>query len=194
MFEDDRLPRIRRRRFPYFPRDIEDYFSEMDKYFEEMFKELKPRVPRALVKERDLPEGGKIREMGPFVYGYSITVGPDGKPVIREFGNIKPSSHAKRPVELKEKREPLVDIFNEKDNIRVIAEIPGVEKSDINLEIKEENLQISVDSDRKYLKTVELPSEVDPETAQAKYKNGILEVTMKKLRIEKQKGKKINIE
>jgi HSP20 family protein len=195
MLADDRYPRIRRRRrFPIFPTDIDEYFSEMDKYFEEMFKELQPRVPRDLVKERELPSGGKIREMGPFVYGYSITVGPDGKPVIREFGNIKPSSRGRRPVELSEKREPLVDVFDEKDVIRVISEIPGVEKSDISLEIEGKKLQISVDAARKYHKTVDLPSEVDPDSTRAKYTNGILEVTMKKPQPEKHKGKKINIE
>jgi len=195
MFADDRYPRIRRRRrFPIFPTDIDEYFLEMDKYFEEMFKELQPGVPRDLVKERELPNGGKIREMGPFVYGYSITVGPDGKPVIREFGNIKPSSRGRRPVELSEKREPLVDVFDEKDVIRVISEIPGVEKSDISLEIEGKKLQISVDAARKYQKTVDLPSEVDPDSTHAKYTNGILEVTMKKPQPEKNKGKKINIE
>lgn len=31
-------------------------------------------------------------EMGPFVYGYSMTIGPDGKPKVREFGNIRSPS------------------------------------------------------------------------------------------------------
>jgi len=38
--------------------------------------------------------------MGPFVYGYSFSMGPDGKPVIREFGNVKPSLKEDHPVQL----------------------------------------------------------------------------------------------
>ena len=38
-----------------------------------------------------MPEGGKVREVGPMRYGYLMTVGPEGKPRIREFGNVKPS-------------------------------------------------------------------------------------------------------
>jgi HSP20 family protein len=35
-------------------------------------------------------EGGKVTEYGPFVYGYSMTICPDGKPKVREFENVKP--------------------------------------------------------------------------------------------------------
>jgi HSP20 family protein len=44
-----------------------------------------------LVREYITPEGGEVREVGPVVYGYSMTVGPDGKPRVREFGNVKRS-------------------------------------------------------------------------------------------------------
>ncbi|MFQ6134989.1 MAG: archaeal heat shock protein Hsp20 [Nitrososphaerales archaeon] len=197
MFDED-FPRWRRRRrfpfFTFFPRDLDQYFEEMDKYFEEMFRDVQTRVPRELVKERDLPGGGKIREVGPFVYGYSVTVGPDGKPVIREFGNIKPSLRGREPVELSDKREPLVDVFDEKDTVRVIAELPGVEKKDINLAVEGKTLTISVDAPRKYYKKVDLPAEVDTEGTKASYKNGILEVTLKKPKAEEHRGKKIDIE
>ena len=46
-----------------------------------------------------LKEGGKVREVGPIVYGYSMTIGPDGKPRIREFGNVKPTSAGRSMVE-----------------------------------------------------------------------------------------------
>src|SRR5205807_6800400 len=45
----------------------------------------------------------------PFVYGFSMSVGPDGKPVIREFGNVEPG--ARGPL-VKEEREPLVDVMD----------------------------------------------------------------------------------
>ncbi len=194
MFDED-FPSWRRRRRPlFFPKDIDEYFEEMDRYFEEIFKDMETRIPRNLIKERDLPSGGKLRELGPFVYGYSVTVGPDGKPVIREFGNIKPTIRGKEPVELSDKREPLIDILDEKDIVRVIAELPGVEKEDINLAIEGKKLSISVDAARKYFRTVEIPSAVDVESIKAIYKNGILEVTLKKPKTTLPKGKKINIE
>jgi len=46
----------------------------------------------------------------PFVYGFSMSVGENGKPVIREFGNVEPSSRS--PL-LKVEREPLVDLLQE---------------------------------------------------------------------------------
>ncbi|MCL4435137.1 MAG: Hsp20/alpha crystallin family protein [Thaumarchaeota archaeon] len=190
--------RPRRRRLPFFSpfdRELEDYFEEMDRYFEEAFRDIQENVPKDLVRERELPGGGKVREMGPFVYGYSVTVGPDGKPVVREFGNIKPSLLGKEPpIELSEKREPLVDVLDEKDQVRIIAELPGVEKENINLHLEDKSLVISVETPRKYYKKVELPTEVKAESIKANYKNGILEISIKKTGAEKPRGQKIKIE
>lgn len=114
----------------------------------------------------------------PFVYGFSMSVGPDGKPVIREFGNVEPSS--KGPL-LKEEREPLVDVMNEGNDVVVVTELPGVEKDHIKLESTDRALKIAVDSARRrYLKEMELPHLVDPRTAKATYKNGVLEVRFHK--------------
>ena len=164
---------------------------------EEMFKETFSELPQDAVREKKLPDGRIIREFGPFVYGYSMTIGPDGKPIIREFGNVKPSLKAGlrgRPkLEVKDEREPLIDIMVNSD-VRVIAELPGVEKKDINLEATENTLTISVDTERyKYYKKIDLPAEIDPESAKASYKNGVLEVTLAKLK-KKERGKGIKID
>ena len=139
--------------------------------------------------------------MGPFVYGHSITIGSDGKPVIREFGNVKPSSKSTafgtpRPsLEVKEEREPLVDVLGDKENVRVIVEVPGVDKKDIKLSCSERMLTISVNAEeKKYYKDVELPDEVDPKTAKAKYTNGVLEITLAKVKTKKLSGETIRIE
>src|SRR2546426_4931738 len=63
--------------------------EEFERSFEEMFKDLE--IPKEMIREKRLPTGGTEKEIGPFVYGYSFSVGPGGKTVIREFGNIKPS-------------------------------------------------------------------------------------------------------
>ncbi len=168
----------RRWRFP-----TANLFDELEQDFESMFKDLE--LPKDLIRERKLPDGGTVREMGPFVYGYSFSMGPDGKPVIREFGNVKPSlkggpSGAVKPrFDVKEDREPLVDTIVNPDTVKVVAELPGVEKPDIALECDGQKLTLKVDTDkRRYYKELELPVEVDPDTSKASYKNGVLELLL----------------
>ena len=172
----------------------------MNKMMEDMFKEISSYGPKELVRERKLPDGGTIREMGPFVYGYSMTVGPDGKPVIREFGNVKPSLKrtpfglAKPKLEVKEEREPLVDTIVDEETVKIVAELPGVERSDINLQGSENTLTISVNTpNRKYKKELELPAEVDPDSSKATYKNGVLEIVLSRTK-PKKKGREIKIQ
>jgi HSP20 family protein len=183
-------------RMPFF--GSRRFFEDFEKMFEDFFKDIENEVPKDLVRERRLPDGSISREFGPFVYGYSLTIGPDGKPVIREFGNVKPFTKPFRAprlgMEFKEEREPLVDVLDEGDYIRVVAELPGVEKSDINIESTEKIMTISASSERrKYNKKIEMPSEIDPASAKASYNNGILEIKVKKA-VPVPKGKRIKIE
>ena len=198
---DERWDRwSRRRRWPFFrgffPEDSDEVFREMEEMMEREFKEFSKRVPQDLIRERELPDGSKVREWGPFVYGYSVTIGPDGKPQVREFGNVKPGAELGRPrIDIKEEREPLVDIMAADGEVKVIAELPGADKKDIKLEGTENSLVISVDTpERKYYKEVELPAKVDPKKAKSSYKNGVLEVTLGKRKEEKPKGEPIKIE
>ena len=160
---------------------------------EEEFKNFTSQVPKDYVRERKLPDGSIAREFGPFVYGYSLKIGPDGKPEINQFGNLKPS---RRGPQVKEEREPLVDILETDGEIHVVAELPGVDKKDIKLHGTEESLTISVDiPQRKYYKEVALPAKVKVNEAKTGYKNGVLEVTFPKADGEKKpKGEPINIE
>ena len=63
----------------------------MRREMERESEDLEKRIPKDLVREYQTPEGGKVRQVGPIVYGYSMTIGPDGKPKVREFGNVRPS-------------------------------------------------------------------------------------------------------
>ncbi len=176
-------------------------FEDIDRMFNDMFREMSENMPKELYTEEKRPDGSVVRRTGPFVYGYSMTVGPDGKPIIREFGNVKPSRRptpfgAQRPsLEVKEEREPLVDIISDDSIIRVVAELPGVDKKDIYLNCSEKMLTISVDTEkRKYYKEIELPAAVDSKVGKAKYTNGVLEVTLSKIKAGKSTGDQINIE
>ena len=175
-----------RRRFPFFKggifNGIDEMFREMEKMMRKEIEELSKGTPKNLIREKTLPNGTKIRQWGPFIYGYSVTIGPDGKPQIREFGNVKPEISLGGPkINIREEREPLVDVMETDEEIKVVAELPGVEKEDIKLYGTEDTLTISVDtSERKYYKKVELPAKVDTKGTKASYKNGVLEVTLKK--------------
>ncbi|MEM2921101.1 MAG: Hsp20/alpha crystallin family protein [Candidatus Bathyarchaeia archaeon] len=138
----------RRMRMPF--RFFDFGFEDMERMFEEMLKEMTADLPRDLFRERKLEDGTTVREVGPFVYGYSMTIGPDGKPVIREFGNVKPSrrptifGEARPRLQFQEEREPLVDIVEGAEDIRVVVELPGVEKKDIQLSCTETQLSQEV--------------------------------------------------
>jgi len=145
--------------------DIFEEMDRMDRLMDEMMRKA-VEMPKAI-------EGPQ-----PFVYGFSMSVGEDGKPVIREFGNVEPSSRG--PL-LKEEREPLVDVLQEGNEVIVVTELPGVEKDDIKLESTDRALKIAVEAaKRRYFKELELPHLVDPRTAKATYKNGVLEVRFTK--------------
>jgi len=181
--------------------DIDSMIREMEEIFEKEFKEFQKKVPKDLKHERSLPDGSKVREWGPFVYGYSIKFDPDGKPKITEFGNVKPSvkggplGSRKPTLNFKEVWEPIVDVFQNNGEIKVIVELPGVAKSDIKLDATEEILTISVDSSsKKYHKEIELQERIKPEEAKSTYKNGILEVILPKEKGRRSKGHSLKID
>jgi len=122
---------------------------------------------------RGLPKGARG------VYGVSIRT-MAGKPVIETFGNIRET--AKGPV-VEEVREPIVDVFDEEDHIRLIAELPGVSEDKIEIEVTGDILNLTAsDTDKKYAKEILLPSKVNPQSLKTTYKNGILEIMLEKER------------
>ncbi|MGQ4832874.1 MAG: archaeal heat shock protein Hsp20 [Candidatus Asgardarchaeia archaeon] len=177
---------------------FDDLFEEMREFMEEVekmfmrdfdFEDFERIAPKIRT-----PSGMEVR--GPFVWGWSVTIGPDGKPRIQEFGNVP--KHI-RPIEEKEEelikpvREPLVDIIEDKDKITVIAELPGVEKDEIDIRGTSKTLEIKAAD--QYYKKIDLPAEVDPNNAKSTYKNGILEIVLPKLKKEKSNEEtKIKIE
>jgi HSP20 family protein len=183
--------RKRNSRDPFFG-DIDDMFREMEKMMDEELQKFTEKVPKEYIKERKLPDGSTVKELGPFVYGYSMKIGPDGKPEIQEFGNVKKGQ--KGLPQVKEEREPLVDIVDQQGEIHVVVELPGVEKTDIKLQGTEDSLTISVDTPQiKYYKDVDLPTKVRVDEAHSTYKNGVLEVVLPKANPDKPKGQPINI-
>jgi len=136
---------------------------------------------------------GKAREVGPLVYGYSVTVGQDGKPKVREFGNVR-SPVGLAPPSLTAEREPLADVITSEKDIKVTVEMPGISKQDIKINACDGSVEVSTTetASKRYRRIIELPPDVDVETAKSTYTNGILEITFKKKGTSKGKEIKVN--
>ena len=112
------------------------------------------------------------------VFGFSIKTAVGGKPVVESFGNIKKTPQGPK---IEEEREPITDVFDEKDEVVVMAEMPGISEEGISIDLKGDILAIkAVNSHRSYYKEVLLSSKVRPDTLTWNYKNGVLEVRIKK--------------
>jgi HSP20 family protein len=184
--------------FPDIFRGFDDMRKEIESQFEQQFKDIENKTPKDLVKEYETSTGGKVREYGPFVYGYSMTIGPDGRPKVREFGNVKSPFSSRgfftRPL-VSSEREPLADVTNTDREVKVVVEMPGVSKENIKVNVYDNTLEVSTaGTGRKYHEVIEIPPETDIETVTSTYKNGILEVAFKKKEQTKPKGKQIKVE
>ena len=150
---------------PFFTEFFQNFDRELDR-MRSMFND----VFQNAVKNAETMKGQ------PYVYGFTMRVGPDGRPQFQEFGNTKPF----RPETL-DGREPITDVIEAKDHVAVTLEIPGVDREDINLSATKDRLTVRVDTaNRKYFKEVALPVRVKPETTEATYKNGVLDITIKR--------------
>jgi HSP20 family protein len=168
-------------------------FEEMDKEFVEV-EDMLSRMFRTVRDIAPSTGTGTLTEF-PYYYGYQITVGPDGKPRIREFGNIKPA--AKGLVEQRGVRQPLVDnIVDEKENkLTITAEMPGVNKEDIKLNVTDQYVTIHAErGDKKYHADIPVSVDLDESSTKASYTNGILELKIKLKEASKPKGKAIKVE
>jgi HSP20 family protein len=165
---------------PWSYADVDEMMKEMEKEFMEM-SDSGSHVPKELVREKRAEDGTVTREIGPIVYGYSMTIGPDGKPIIREFGNVKRGPTKEWREAISDTREPLVDVVEGEKETRVLAELPGAKKEDIELTAEGRTLVISAETPlRRYRKELELPYDVELRRSKSSFNNGILEVTLPK--------------
>ena len=181
-FFDEFMPtNFHRSRFGFFD-EFEDQFRRMEQYMNQRYNGM--IQGKAPVEDKE-----NMR-----IYGWTYQVGPDGQPHIKEFGNT-PSMQNMTPVKQQRigEREPLIDIQEGEKEIYVTAELPGVEKKDINLEISENILKINVNSEKHpFFKELKLSTTLNENKTDASYNNGVLSITLEKQK-SKKKGKKINI-
>jgi len=161
-------------------RDINSFYKRL---MDRMFKEMQDF--EKLAKDRKLKGGWKVK--------------PINKPGVRGYVAQGQFQSGSEPIHipsraLEEEREPLTDVFEEKEGIRIYVELPGIDKSDIQLNVAERVLEIRA---KNFSKTVELSTRnIDLERVAANYKNGVLEVTIPKIQktIEDEKKRTIKIE
>lgn len=145
--------------------------------------------------------GGEHKDGKTMIYGFDVKIGPDGKPVIKEYGNIpspfngspfdgfgsfgslsgyKPEFGGTMKTKTPEKTEKTnIDFIDNpaEGKGKIIAEMPGVNKDDIKLTYRENKMHIQANGETKeYKESVGLPK-IDEKSIKALYKNGILEVT-----------------
>ncbi|MEI6683115.1 MAG: Hsp20 family protein [Bacteroidota bacterium] len=112
------------------------------------------------------------------VYGFTINTAGGGIPKVETFGNIKKTPEGPK---VDEEREPITDMFDEKNEIVIIAEMPGIEETDLKIELKEDILELSaISKNRTYRKELLLPVKVTKQNLRHKFTNGILEIRIKK--------------
>ena len=173
-------------------RDMFRSFNDMHKEMDRMFNDVSNNAPKELVREYQTSDGAKIREVGPIVYGYSMTIGPDGKTHVREFGNVDAirnknvgqsiSSDIDKP-QISTERESLSDITTTEKEVKVVLEMPGINEADIRINTYDDTkveIKTADNSPRRYYKVVDVPKEANTETTRFAYNNGILEITFDK--------------
>jgi HSP20 family protein len=168
----------------------------MTMFFDDEVDRLFKRMSRSFMNLDDVFEGFRdtsdSKSYGPFYYGYTMTVGPDGKPVVKEYGNVKPGL-----LPTSDTREPLVDtLIDEKEKVlKLVAEMPGVEKKDVKVVVEDKTVQIDAEhGKKKYHAKVPIKYKVNKDSAKASYTNGILELKFSLVEHEKPKGKTVEVE
>jgi len=168
------------------PDDFQDIFDDVDKLYQRfakrMFKEIED-IEDA-IKSGKLEGKWDIKPIEePGVKGY----------VARgrfEFGNKAKPKTLTLPKEVpQEAREPLTDVFQDENNLKLYVELPGVEKTDIKLNVSQGKAEIKA---KNFFKIIDLPTvDIEVDKVAANYKNGVLEVTIpkkKKTKVDKPKA------
>ena len=143
---------------------LRDVLDELDRFFEDMEKDIQEVIRDGLVPGQRLL--GK-----PFVAGVQMKFGPEGKPSIQFFGDNPQTDGYRAPI-----HEQFLD--DEKGILRILVELPGVEKDRIEISAADDKVAMTAESEtRKYRTEIPLRATVSPDSGKAEYKNGVLEIS-----------------
>lgn len=167
------------------PEDFRRFFDEFERQFAREFEQMQRLMGQVFQDAMGAAERTKPGE--PFVYGFKLRVGPDGRPQFESFGNTHPTvdtTEGGAAVQVGA-REPMTDLIESDHEIAVTVELPGVAKEDINLHVAADAVTIKVPAGERhpaYHKAIRLPAPVKADSAEATYKNGILDITLQRVR------------
>ena len=158
---------------------MRDLMDDLDDYFEDLEREIQEVVKKSI-------DSAKLGR--PFVAGFTLNVGPEGKPSIQIFGD-SPVRHDgfRSPI-----NEQVVDVRG--GVLRIILEMPGVEKQDIKVDATEDTAVVTAErGEKRYRAELNLKASVKPDSGKAEYKNGMLEISFS-LKDKANKGfKRVNV-
>lgn len=147
-----------------------------DNPFDKIFKQMNQAMQNMHEEMQRMMQD--MQDNGADIKGYTVTKLPGQEPRVMSFGDTGDAFHD-HPASPTESTH--VDVMDEGDEIHVVADMPGVEKNQIELTVNGSRLHIQADSeDRSYDERVDLGASVDPETAEATYNNGVVQVTLEK--------------
>ncbi len=144
-------------------KEFRGLFDDMDGLMDEIEKEMEGMLKQ--FRSGGLPMNRSITR------GFTLEFGPEGEPFFRTFGDSSAIGGS---------REPLIEQYVDKDTLRVICEVPGADRDDIKLQATDDTMDVTAESEgHSYHANFSLKEPVDPQTSEATYKNGILEVRFK---------------
>ncbi len=148
-----------------------------------------------------------VTNSNPNNHDLSVSHNPtDFRSLMNYFWNFMDSSNSEYS-----DLSPKIHVTEDKDAVKVTAEIPGIDEKDIDLKVSadgylsisgekknesEENTKDNYFSEISYgmfRRTIQLPWDLDYEATTARYNNGVLTVSIPKSQTEKQKFKKISV-
>ncbi|MDV3244134.1 MAG: Hsp20 family protein [Nitrososphaerales archaeon] len=161
-------------------RNLRDMLDELERYFEELEKNIQDAV-------RERIPGTKFFSK-PFVAGFQMRIGPEGKPSVQFFGDSPQHGDGFRaPM-----TEQMVD--EKTAALRLVLDMPGVEKKDIDISATGATVVVKAEREnRRYKAEIALKTQVEPDSGRAEYRNGVLEISFS-LRDKTNKGfKRVNV-
>jgi HSP20 family protein len=125
-----------------------------------------------------MPYLDEIMRGEPFTLGFAIKFGSKGKARMKMYARTRKRRRHKhkRPI------KALVDVVHYEDSVLVTAFLPGCLEKDIDVKVTPRAVILSSANDKaKFYKEIPLRAHIVPESAKKSFKNGVLEVTIKKV-------------
>jgi HSP20 family protein len=171
--------------------DFEDIFHDVD----EFYKKLTKKMFREMEDIEEALRSGKLEGEWdikpieePGVKGYVA----QGRFELGDKRRKLAHKTLKLPERIQDEvREPLTDVFENHDNVKLYMELPGVERDDVQLNITDGRAEINA---KNFFRTIDLPTkDLEHDKAVAKYRNGVLEVTIPRTKKSAEEAQKHSI-